>query len=241
MAAILVGLTCSSQLWAGTVRSVYTDESTMVPINLRMGHSTVLRFLEKPKKVILGNSNYYSIEFIDNDVAVQPLGTVATNFFVYGTKNVYGFLLKTETQGKYDDLVHVHWKEALTQIPTKAVIKLSPIKEVSRPEINFKVANILEVTIHKILRFEKRDFYILDLGLKNISKSEFDLTDFHIEAIRNKLRLTPQEFVVRDSHLKPGQTTSIRFLIKTLGNSDFTLKVRFKNFSGHQLLSRRYL
>ena len=44
-----------TELQAGTVRTVYSDGVTMLPVSLRMGQSTVLRFSEKPKKVVLGN------------------------------------------------------------------------------------------------------------------------------------------------------------------------------------------
>ncbi|MEK6774183.1 MAG: hypothetical protein AABY64_09595 [Bdellovibrionota bacterium] len=95
MAVFSIGIFSYTDLQAGTVRTAYSDGVTMLPVNLRMGQSTILRFFEKPRKVVLGNSNYYSVEFIDNDLAIQPLGAVTTNCFVYGVKNVYGFILRT--------------------------------------------------------------------------------------------------------------------------------------------------
>jgi hypothetical protein len=234
-------LVFTSQASAGNVRSIYTDETAMVPINLRMGHSTVLRFLEKPKKVILGNSNYYSVEFIDNDVAIQPQGTIATNLFVYGQKNVYGFLLKTESQGNYDDLVHVRWKEPLIQTPSMAILKVSPIREVSRPRVGFSVASVLGVVVERISRFERSDFYILDLDLKNIARRDIDLSDFHIEAAQNKYKLSPQEFVIRDIQLHTGQKTAVRFFVRILKKVDTTLRIRFKNWTGNKILPKKLL
>ena len=47
-----------SALWAGQVRSIYTNDKNMQSIHLKMGQSTVLRFIDKPKKVVIGNQNY---------------------------------------------------------------------------------------------------------------------------------------------------------------------------------------
>src|ERR1700722_11348359 len=105
---VLLGLLVSETLFAGTVRTVGINNGAMAPIYLKMGKSTVLRFIEKPKKVVIGNQNYYGLEFIENDVAIQPLGAVGTNLFVYTENHTYGFLL---TPGeRYDDLVFVRWR-----------------------------------------------------------------------------------------------------------------------------------
>ena len=46
------------------IRKVFVNADKMETIKLSMGKSTVLRFLEKPKKVVVGNKNYFNIEFI---------------------------------------------------------------------------------------------------------------------------------------------------------------------------------
>ena len=65
----------------------------MISVNLRMGKSTIIRFPEKPINIVIGNQNYYSIEFISHDISVQTLFEFSTNLFVYTTHNVYGFVL----------------------------------------------------------------------------------------------------------------------------------------------------
>ena len=52
---------------AGGIRTLNVNDDKMQVIFLRMGKASVLRFPEKPKKVVIGNQNYYSIEFIEND------------------------------------------------------------------------------------------------------------------------------------------------------------------------------
>jgi len=58
-------------------------------------------------KVIVGNQNYFNIEFVDSDVTIQPLGHVSSNLFVYGDGFTYGFILKVNQSQDYDDLVFV--------------------------------------------------------------------------------------------------------------------------------------
>ncbi len=92
---------------AGHVRNLLTTSQKMPVINLMTGRSTVLRFSSPPKKVVVGNQNYFNIEFIDSDVTIQPLGHVASNLFVYGEGFTYGFILKVNQSQEYDDLVFV--------------------------------------------------------------------------------------------------------------------------------------
>ena len=213
----------------------------MVPINLRMGQSTVLRFPEKPKKVILGNSNYYSVEFIDNDVALQPQGTIPTNLFVYGIKNVYGFLIRTGENGIYDDLVHVRWKDGSSQYPNTAVVKLMAIHEVSRPNINFNVGKRLAVNVSRVQRYERKEFYILDILLQNTSQSDLALSDFQLEAVRQKLRLSPQEFVLKDRIVRPAQTTTARLFLNVTNRKDFSINIKLKDGSYSQVIAGKFL
>ena len=99
----------SQQLWSGEIRILKMNDKKMQNIYLRMGQSTVLRFKERPQKVIIGNQNYFHVEFTDNDITLQPQGLVITNFFVYTKHHTYGFVLKVSQKQAYDDLVRIHW------------------------------------------------------------------------------------------------------------------------------------
>ena len=79
---------------AGKVRALRATDNEMIPIHLKVGRSTVIRFREKPQKVVVGNQNYFSIEFIGKDVSIQPQAMVTSNLFVYGKTRVYGFILR---------------------------------------------------------------------------------------------------------------------------------------------------
>src|SRR5688572_1194457 len=89
-----VGWVSSGQAMAGQVRTLYTNDRMMRTVYLAMGRSTILRFDEKPKTAVIGNQNYFNVEYIGNDLTIQPQGIVATNLFVYTESQTYGLILK---------------------------------------------------------------------------------------------------------------------------------------------------
>lgn len=87
------------------VLEIETNDRLMKVVNLTLGRSTVLSFDDKPVKVVLGNSNYFNVEFIGNDLTIQPLANIETNLFVYTQKQLkYGFLIKAGNLSSYHDM-----------------------------------------------------------------------------------------------------------------------------------------
>lgn len=112
-------LCCSLAAQASGIRTVQVNDKKMQIINLKMGMATVLRFTAKPKKVVIGNQNYFSVEFIDNDLTIQPIGKAETNMFVYTPYRTYGFILRVCSSCRSDDLVFVRWKSNYQYISKK--------------------------------------------------------------------------------------------------------------------------
>ena len=108
LASVLLCVSLTSL--ASSIRTMQVNAKKMQLIYLKMGRATVLRFTAKPKKVVIGNQNYFSVEFIDNDLTIQPLGKVETNLFVYTPYRTYGFILRVCSSCRSDDLVFVKWK-----------------------------------------------------------------------------------------------------------------------------------
>ena len=100
----------SLQAQASGIRTVHVNDKKMQVVYLKMGMATVLRFTAKPKKVVIGNQNYFTVEFIDNDLTIQPIGKAETNLFVYTPYRTYGFILRVCSSCRSDDLVFVRWK-----------------------------------------------------------------------------------------------------------------------------------
>mgnify|MGYP001351611681 CR=1 FL=1 len=123
--------------FAGRVRTLPASSQEMPVIHLMTGRSTVLRFSSPPKKVIIGNQNYFNIEFIDSDVTLQPLANTTSNMFVYGDGFTYGFILKVDHSTDYDDLVFIRNKIPSFAQPTS---EKAPIKvPVAKKDLKFTV------------------------------------------------------------------------------------------------------
>lgn len=138
------------------VRTVEATNRSITPIYLNLGRSTILRFHERPKKVVLGNQNYFNVEFIENDLAIQPTGVVSTNLFVYGENHTYGFNLHVGGITT-DDLVHVTWwapkTENLSISQGVEVKKFSKILTLG-PHLQMYLGKLIQMKTSKMMWIE---------------------------------------------------------------------------------------
>ena len=188
------------------MRTVETDSTAMAPIHLRLGASTVLRFPDKPKKVVLGNSNYYSVEFID----------------------VYGFLLSTGNSGAYDDLVRVKWKDEKAGMLSGTLSDSSPIREVSAPNLRFLVGSRLSVLISKISRYQGKDFYVIDFSIRNASTEALSLDGVRVDARTAKSKPLHSQFVIKKNDLDSGEKTAARLMVTVPKTKRLQINVCFE-------------
>lgn len=73
-------------------RRIYLDDKQTQAVRVGTGHSTILNFPTKASKVVLGNKGTFSVEYIENDLAVTALNhTARSNLFVYLDGRRFGF------------------------------------------------------------------------------------------------------------------------------------------------------
>lgn len=221
---------------AGTVRTVGVGSDSMAPIYLKLGKSTILRFSDKPRKVVVGNQNYYGLEFIENDLAIQPLGSVATNLFVYTESRTYGFLL---TPGeRYDDLVFVRWGSIRGSAKTSDE---SPSPKESRPGLSLKIGKLLKITVEKIKVQPSLGLHLVDCVLENTGKDELQLSKLTLQTLRQGKALEKQDMVLEKDKLKPNEKSKARLVLKFDQKADFTLEGKFGNDVGKIIVSHKFL
>ena len=109
LSRICLSILISTNLYAGKIKTITVGPYKMGSVYLSTGRSTVLTFKEPPKKIIVGNSNYFNVEFTGIDVTIQPLSNVESNMFIYTDKRRYGVILKPGNSKRYDDLVYLKW------------------------------------------------------------------------------------------------------------------------------------
>lgn len=209
----------------------------MTPIYLRLGKSTVLRFTDKPRKVVIGNQNYYGLEFIENDLAIQPLGSVATNLFVYTESRTYGFLLTPSE--RYDDLVFVRWKSPGEKILTRD--HAPPPPKESRPGLAFKIGKSLKMRIDAVKTQASLELHLIDCTVENVGRAEVALSGVTLQAVRLGARLEKQEVVFEKEKIKPKEKSKARLVLKLDKKADFTIEGKLGSESGKVILRRRFL
>jgi hypothetical protein len=238
---VLVFLILTRDICAGIVRSIKTDEKKMNRINLKMGQSTVLRFSnDRPKKVVIGNQNYYNVEFVEgtNDVTLQPLHAVPTNLFVYCEKNNYGFLINTRNYGHYDDLVNIYHKRPKTSLKVRGKIIVLDNKRVKRLKKVLTVGKGLTVDNIAITTFKRKKTVIVDFEIKNTGIDNIDLKNLIVTATRRNKSLRNQTFVLNKEKLRKGENTKVRLIIKLNVSRGFTVNIGLEKETSKFIVSK---
>lgn len=225
-------------LTLGAVRTLRVDGHQMSPIHLKMGQSTVLRFREKPKKAVVGNQNYYNIEFIENDLAIQPLGIASSNLFVYGENHTYGFILQTNQSGNYDDLVQVHWSSTGLPVP----INVGKVKK----ELKFNLRKLvlgknIEVSILDVFYHSALKTYILDFEVNNkaTTKLKMKSVEMALETI-NSSRIN-QSLVYEKDELAANESGKGRIFFKLKEIKNLVVQASLEKWKTQTIIEEKYL
>lgn len=225
------------------IRTVRVNDQKMQPIKLRMGKASVLRFSEKPKKVVIGNQNYYAVEFIDNDLTIQPLGDVETNLFVYTPYHTYGFILKVCHACSYDDLVYVKWRSKSPVKRRKVSPRLSIVPGHKAIGLDFKIKDLLQVLIVKTSTDPQRSLRFIDLEVKSLlpKKNKLSLNSLRIVATRGDIPLPNQGFVVEKDDLKSNESSRARLFIPLEETKGFSINVLIGKERSKTIIGRKFL
>ena len=230
----MICILCSSaNSFAGNIRTVHMNSDKMEPVRLKMGQSTVVRFTDKPVKVVIGNQNFYSVEFIDSDVTIQPLGAVKTNLFVYTAHHVYGFILSPSHNGRYDDIVNVRW--ASSGIVLKQKRKKHFFEKKLSQEL--KIGKI-EVSLKKVIINKTRKTHIIEFEVLNNSLMKVKSRDLKFYLTRSGQKLEIQDFALSEQKLQPLKKVMGRLLVKLDKKHGFTFNFEHQKKKKSVIVSR---
>ncbi len=235
---LFILLVCSSLIsvsaFAGKIRTIEVSSKRMEPIYLKLGQSTVLRFRETPKKVVVGNQNYFNVEFIGNDITVQPQGAVKTNLFVYGEYHTFGFILNAGSYSLYDDLVNVRWKSPRLRMKKKRKLSQKNV----RKKISLKSKIICET---KSITEIRPNVYVLDFKIINQGKREVKIKDIDLFLTRSKVKLPNQRLIFSSDKVEKGLGIEGRIFFKLVKKEGFSLHLLNSSESLKTIISRHFL
>ena len=204
------------------VRTVEASERSMTPIFLNLGRSTVLRFPEKPRKVVLGNKNYFNVEFIESDVAIQPLGVVTTNLFVYGEAHSFGFTLHSGGQGA-DDLVHVRWA-----LPTELKSQLqSQVVQIRKIGKQVSIGRKLQLRLERLAQLKSKNLFWIEALLLSHEEKAISVKDVNVKLFEGSRELKAK-WVCQNDSLEPLQGNSCRLFLPNSKTSGYTLRIKYR-------------
>jgi hypothetical protein len=220
--------------FAGNIRTIEVSSKEMRTIHLKLGQSTVLRFREKPKKVVVGNQNYFNVEFIGNDITIQPQGPVKTNLFVYGEYHTFGFILNAGNFNKYDDLVNVLWKSPRMKRTKKVKLSVKIIKS------SIKLKSGLTCNLEKITELRPK-FYVLDFRVLNESKEIITINDVDLFLTRSKIKLPNQRLIFSSQRIEKNLGIKGRIFFNLKRKEGFSLQFFNKDDVKKTIISRQFL
>jgi hypothetical protein len=226
-----------SQLAQAKVRELYVNSNEMGTVNLKMGQSTILRFQEKPKKVVIGNQNYFNVEFVENDVTIQPLGTAKTNLFVYGEYNTYGLLLDVSNQAGYDDLVIV--KRGSKPEPPPPTEKKPPDKRQNILIVERLIGKDLRMSLKKMFYHDLMKVYVIDLTFQNSKNNLVKQGDLAIKLSQANKPIEETKLIFDEA--KAGVPLKARILFRIPVKKRFTLSINYQSNELKQIIEEKYL
>jgi len=227
----------SSEIFAQRkeIREVDTNDRLMKVVNLTMGRSTVLSFENKPVKVVSGNSNYFNVEFVGNDLTIQPLAPVETNLFVYTEKGIkFGFILKVGTSSLYNDILYIKWKT-----PNQILMKSLKPQKVLQP-FKLYLGGKLEINVKRFLRLGEIKSYLIDFEILNKGE-KLKTSSIDIFVTRLNHHFIGQKLIFEKDEVKNGELTKGRVLTRIEHVKDFSLIIQRDGKEVKSIITKDYL
>ena len=201
---IILAIAAILSTYAGIVRILPVGDDKMEPVRLKVGNTTILRFVGLPHKTVLGNKKFFKVEFVEKDVTIQPLGEAATNLFVYTKNGSYGFILTAKFFGEYDDLVKVHRKQTYGRYLLTRKTKKAPNPTLSLTSLKASVEGVAS---------PKKGMLEISLKIGNKTTQKIPTGKIRLFVTLWGKRLSPQKAYFRKSMLAPKETTEAKVVL----------------------------
>jgi hypothetical protein len=223
---------------ADRVRTVYANDRTMQPVYLALGRSTVLRFDDKPKTAVVGNANYFNLEYLGSDITIQPQGRVVTNLFVYTEHQTFGLILKVGQAAQYDDLVYVRFKPGYVNVTEHSRKPVSLLSEVPINRV-FELVGLIRVRLIRAIRSLPQGVWIVDGLAENTSKENLKADELKLTLYGGAITAAYQRMVLDQDALKPGVPTNFRVIARAPTLMGMSLAVSCRGRQGRIDLNQR--
>lgn len=230
---MLYVLFCGSA-WGKEVKTVNLSENQIYQVKLALGKTTLLRFDEKPQKIIIGNKNYFNVENTGQDVALQPLGRITTNMFVYTEKQTFSFDLLACENCHSDDFLIIRKKTENS--PAFNPVAIESFREASvRCEIRLKSISIVFRRVKT-----KRDVILLDFEVTGSEKIPIASKLILIDVLAKGKSLKDFDFAFEKTKISKEKIKG-RIVIYENPKSEISIIVKYLKQHGRTRIERNKL
>ncbi|MDB9787161.1 hypothetical protein OAB57_03570 [Bacteriovoracaceae bacterium] len=229
----LLAVLLSNIAVAGSIRTIRMDSKKMKNIYLKLGQSTILRFKDTPQKVVVGNQNYFNIEFIGNDITIQPQAQLRTNLFVYSEHRTYGLILNSVNGARYDDLVNINWKSRPRILKKRSLIKRKLKGVISLDKkIHCYLKSIVEI---------KRGLFVIDFTIINNSRKIVRSETLDLFLTRSRVKISKQRLIFSNEVIESGLGMGGRIFFKNRVKKGVRIHLQFGKKRKSFVIPKRYL
>ena len=203
------------------VRTLHTNDQRMELVKLKMGKSTLLSFPTRPKKIVVGNPDFFEVEFVNTELTIRPKGIAKTNMFVYTKRRIYGLLIEVVSGEGYDDLIHVKWSPYYESLEKNRKGKKKLIS------ISNEQVNSLRFDFKKVEFVEEKKILLIDFFIENISKGKLDLKNLRVRFYFKKKELKIIAFILSENTLREKERARGKIIVRPAEKEEFYLLAKF--------------
>lgn len=103
---------------ASRVRNVEVKNDQIVTVNTAIGVATIIQVPDRPTSLVVGDSEAFKIEYLDQAITIKPLRSNAkSNLYIYTDWRRFSVQLVTSTQAAADYIVYLRGKQEKSKQP----------------------------------------------------------------------------------------------------------------------------
>jgi hypothetical protein len=196
-----------------------------------MGRSTILRFDEKPKTVVIGNQNYFSVAYIGSDLSIQPLGVTTTNIFVYTESQTFSLILKVGPISAYDDLVNIKWKPGYMSVSSNKKKQAPYSGEVLLTD-TIEIPGVISIKFERLVQ-TIAGVSIIELTAQNLTNQTMKASEMELIVLQGgKPSPSTAPLFKFGNALEPNASAEMRVLTRLSGSDQLSFSLRVHDKTG---------
>lgn len=198
------------------VRKLYLKRDDIALVRTAVGIATLIQVPDRPTSVVLGDTNAFKVEYLDNAITIKPLShSSRSNLYIYTEARRFSVSLVTAPQAGADYIVYLEPESRSPEL----------VKERWRAYRTEKSNSTLNITIRRLGTVS--DLLMVDLSI--VGKKDINFSPEWIWLTQNGKTIPIQNLSLTGVKLSPRTTIQGLLSVKRgdiPASQPFTLEVR---------------